>query len=216
MKSIDLRKKPYFLWFLILLLAGSFIKTGRALSMETSPGLRKHDYNLLFITIDTLRADHLNCYGYQKIKTPHIDKLASQGVIFTQAITPVPITLPAHVSMMTGQYPIQHGVRNNGNFILGKEAVTLAEIMKEKGYQTAACIGAFVLNSAFGLDQGFDFYEDSLPAGGKKLDILYNERKAEDITSIALKWLMTNKEKKFFLWLHYFDPHASYTPPSPY
>ncbi|MEW6381748.1 MAG: tetratricopeptide repeat protein [bacterium] len=177
---------------------------------------KENDFNLLLITIDTLRADHLGCYGYQQIKTPTLDALAAQGVMFRQAITPAPITLPAHSSIMTGLYPIQHGVRNNGNFILGKDARTLAEIMKEHGFQTAACIGAFVLDSIFGLDQGFDFYEDRLPARGKPTEILYNERKAEEITRLGLSWLQEHGGEKFFLWLHYFDPHALYSPPAPF
>jgi len=209
-------KKKYLSWILIAFLTAFLSHTGTALSMGTKPKLKKHDYNLLLITIDTLRADHLGCYGYKEIKTPHMDTLASEGVIFTQAITPVPITLPAHTSIMTGLYPIQHGVRNNGNFVLDEEAVTLAEIMRDNGYQTGACTGAFVLKSIFGLDQGFHFYEDSLPTGGNQLDLLYNERKAEAITPVALKWLKKNKEKKFFLWIHYFDPHAAYSPPSPF
>jgi len=209
-------KKKYLPWIVIVFLTAFLSPMGTALSMGTKPKLKKHNYNLLLITIDTLRADHLGCYGYQGIKTPHIDALASDGVIFTQAITPVPITLPAHTSIMTGQYPIQHGVRNNGNFVLGEEALTLAEIMKDNSYQTGACIGAFVLKSVFGLDQGFHFYEDTLPASGNQLDLLYNERKAEAITPVALKWLEKNKEKKFFLWIHYFDPHATYSPPTPF
>ena len=174
------------------------------------------DYNLLLITVDTLRADHVGCYGYRQIKTPTLDALAAQGVIFTKAITPAPLTLPAHSSIMTGQYPIQHGVRNNGNFVLGKGAHTLAEIMRENGYRTGACVGAFVLDSIFGLNQGFDFYEDRFPARGKPMEVLYNDRKAGEVTHIGLNWLEKNRGKKFFLWLHYFDPHATYSPPAPF
>ncbi|MGA1825156.1 MAG: tetratricopeptide repeat protein, partial [bacterium] len=115
------------------------------------------------------------------------------------------------------QYPVQHGVRNNGNFILDQKAITLAEIMKKNGYQTGACIGAFVLDSAFGLDQGFDFYNDDLPARRKQqTDLLYNDRKGEEITNTGLRWLEEQHGKKFFLWLHYFDPHSSYSPPYPF
>ncbi|MGA1840177.1 MAG: tetratricopeptide repeat protein [bacterium] len=173
-------------------------------------------YNLLLITIDTLRADHLGCYGYNKVKTPAIDSLAKEGVLFTRAFTPVPVTLPSHVSIMTGQYPIQHGIRNNGNFILGPDATTLAEVMKAQGYRTGACIGAFVLDSLFGLDQGFDFYDDSLPKEGAAAILLENERRAEAVTQAGLNWLEKNKDAPFFLWLHYFDPHAIYLPPNPF
>ncbi|MGA1867944.1 MAG: tetratricopeptide repeat protein [bacterium] len=198
------------IWILILLFQGNAL-----FAMGKRP--QNPRYNVLLITIDTLRADHLACYGYTQIKTPHIDGLASGGVLFTQAVTPVPITLPSHTSIMTGQYPLQHGVRNNGNFILDQKAITLAEIMKENGYQTGACIGAFVLDSAFGLDQGFDFYNDDLPARRKQqTDLLYNDRKAEEITATGLRWLEEKKDTQFFLWLHYFDPHASYSPPYPF
>jgi len=215
--------KSYFLVSIAILLCAAFFlsqasqlnaQLNAMKTMKTGSG--GGNYNLLLITIDTLRADHLGCYGYQQIKTPTIDNLAAQGIMFTQAITPAPITLPAHASIMTGLYPIQHGVRNNGNFILGQEVRTLAEIMKEHGFQTAACVGAFVLDSIFGLDQGFDFYEDRLPARGKPTEILYNERKAEEITHLGLTWLREHGGGKFFLWLHYFDPHAIYSPPAPF
>jgi tetratricopeptide (TPR) repeat protein len=177
---------------------------------------REPKYNLLLITIDTLRADHLGCYGYHQVKTPSIDGLAKEGVLFSKAFTPVPITLPSHVTIMTGLYPIQHGIRNNGNFILGPDFTTLAEVMKAQGYRTGACIGAFVLDSLFGLDQGFDFYDDSLPKEGAAATLLENERKAEAVTQAGLNWIEKNKAAPFFLWLHYFDPHAIYLPPSPF
>jgi len=172
--------------------------------------------NLLLITIDTLRTDRLGCYGYQDTNTPVIDRLASKGVLFTQAFTPVPVTLPSHVTIMTGLYPIQHGVRNNGNYILDPEVLTMAEVMKAHGYRTGACIGAFVLDSLFGLDQGFDFYEDSLPKEGAAAILLENERRGEEVTRAGLNWLAAHKDGPFFLWLHYYDPHAVYLPPSPF
>ncbi|MEW5804207.1 MAG: tetratricopeptide repeat protein [bacterium] len=177
---------------------------------------KKPSYNLLLITIDTLRADHLGCYGYQDVNTPAIDALASEGILFTQAITPVPITLPSHVSIMTGLYPLQHGVMNNGTFILGEKITTLAEVMKSKGYLTGACVGAYVLDSIFGLDQGFDLYDDSLPRKNRVAGPLDSERRAEEVTQSALRWLKGNHNHSFFLWVHYFDPHALYLPPSPF
>ncbi|MBN2372502.1 tetratricopeptide repeat protein [bacterium] len=177
---------------------------------------RGHNYNLLLVTIDTLRPDHLGCYGYQDVKTPVIDRLSSEGTLFTQVFTPVPITLPSHVSIMTGLYPVQHGIRNNGNFILGQEAITLAEVMKEQGYKTGACVGAFVLDSLFGLDQGFDHYDDSLTKEGAGATLLENERRAEAVTKAGLNWLKESGDCPFFLWLHYFDPHAIYLPPGPF
>jgi|GEM_PF-20195 len=180
--------------------------------------------NVLLITIDTLRADHLGCYGYREVKTPNIDRLAQTGVRFTQAYTPVPITLPSHATIMTGQYPLQTRVRDNGTFRLPNESTTLAEILKQHGYRTAAFVSAYVLDSRYGLDQGFDLYEDTLdqqPAAGRQISFLDSERRAEQVTRSALSWFDLNKFElnkswPFFVWIHYFDPHASYHPPSPF
>ena len=202
-----------------IIVLATFLMTAAGTASALGSRGKGPSYNLLLITIDTLRADHLGCYGYEDANTPHIDSLASEGVLFTYAFTPVPITLPSHVTIMTGLYPIQHGIRNNGNYILGQERITLAEIMKAKGYMTGACIGAFVLDSLFGLDQGFDFYDDSLPKEGAATMLLENERRAEAVTQAGLKWLQNNggnRDVPFFLWLHYFDPHAIYLPPSPF
>jgi len=176
-------------------------------------------HNVLLISIDTLRADHVGCYGYTGTKTPAIDQLAREGVRFTSCYTPVPITLPSHATQMTGQYPPTHGVRDNGTFRLGEESVTLAEIFKSKGYQTAAFVGAFVLDSRFGLDQGFDIYDDNMgsgdgsPAGSEKSDLLFEERNGEDVVKAALDWMTHKKPGPFFAFIHCFDPHAPYYPP---
>jgi type IV pilus biogenesis/stability protein PilW len=203
-----------YLYILIIICFLSIFFEGMAMPMGSKP--KQPDYNLLLITIDTLRADHLGCYGYQSIKTPNIDKLASEGVLFSQTITPVPITLPSHSSIMTGLYPVQHGVRNNGNFFLSPEMKTLAELMKDHNYQTGACVGAFVLDSIFGLDQGFDFYDDNFTPGKRRVNVLFNERNAGEITRVGLRWLEGHKGDRFFLWLHYFDPHSPYFPPFPF
>ncbi|MGA1795669.1 MAG: sulfatase, partial [bacterium] len=200
------------LFLVVAALCLSFGSGAMAMGSRSKP----LDYNLLIITIDTLRADHLGCYGYSRVKTPVIDRLASEGAVFTQAITPVPITLPSHTSIMTGLYPAQHGVRNNGNFYLSPEILTLAEVMQENGYRTGACVGAFVLDSIFGLDQGFDFYDDNFTPGKKRASVLFNERNAGQVTRIGLRFLKRNQGDKFFLWLHYYDPHSPYFPPYPY
>src|SRR5512134_3132176 len=120
--------------------------------------------NLLVITIDTLRADRVGAYGYREARTPHLDRLAAEGVLFEDATAQVPVTLPSHASLFTGLVPPTHGVRDNTYFRLDSEARTLAEILKERGYQTAAFVSAFVLDGSFGLGQGFDVYDDELPA----------------------------------------------------
>jgi len=173
--------------------------------------------NLLVVTIDTLRADHLGCYGYSKVETPRIDRLAKDGILFTQAFTPVPITLPSHVSIFTGLYPPSHGVRNNGTFILNQSATTLAEILQQHGWRTAAMVSSYTLDSCFGLNQGFEVYDDDCSqnqAGGPS--ILHNERRGEETSRRAIQWLDQHYQEKFFLWIHYFDPHADYSPPEPF
>lgn len=126
---------------------------------------RQNQPNIIFITVDTLRADRLAAYGYKKIETPHIDSLAERGVLFSQAVAQVPITLPSHSSIFTGLNPTKHNVRENGTFRLGDSEITLAEVLKENGYTTGAFIGSFPLDSRFGLNQGFDFYDDDLSTG---------------------------------------------------
>ena len=170
--------------------------------------------NILLISIDTCRADHLSCYGYQRKTTPNIDAIAEQGVLFENVVTPVPITLPAHSSMLTGTIPPSHGVHGNYDYRLASTNVTLAEILREKGFATGAVVGAVVMDSQFGLDRGFDYYDDRFEG---QSDVQYiNQRKADEISNVGIKWLDDHKDEKFFLFLHYFDPHANYEPPEPF
>src|SRR5262245_49372107 len=118
--------------------------------------------NVLLITLDTTRADHLGCYGAGYAETPCIDRLAKEGVLFETVIAPVPTTLPSHTSIMTGLYPFAHGARDNGIFRVGPQAETLAEMLAQQGYRTGAVVSAFVLDSQFGLDQGFASYDDKV------------------------------------------------------
>jgi len=174
------------------------------------------DLNVLLISIDTTRADHLACYGHPKIKTSNIDRLATEGTRFTQCIAPVPITLPSHTSMMTGTYPFVHGVRDNGQFHVHADNLMLAEVLRDAGYTTAAQIAAYVLNREFGLDQGFDTYDDVAAARRPTATAdarAVTERRAEEICAGAETWLRENTDKKFFLFVHFFDPHRSYAPP---
>ncbi len=171
--------------------------------------------NVLFITFDTTRADHIGCYGYKKIKTKNIDNLANEGCLFEKAFSPVPLTFPAHVTMFTGRYPITHGVKNNGTYALSDSANTLPEILKKQGYKTAAFISAYILDRRFGLDQGFDVYDDDLTTNIEP-KLVQKERRADTVTNAAIKWLERGGKDKFFLWVHYFDPHDAYQPPPPF
>ncbi|MBX7187396.1 MAG: sulfatase, partial [Vicinamibacteria bacterium] len=167
--------------------------------------------SVLLVTIDTLRADRVGAYGDSKARTPTLDRLARDGVVFERAYTPAPITLPAHVSMMTGLLPPAHGVRGNGAFALGPGSPTLAETLKASGRSTAAFVGGFPLSRRFGLGRGFDVYDDVMTkASGVNYD--FAERRAPDVVAAALAWLNTTPGP-VFLWVHLFDPHAPYEPP---
>ena len=166
--------------------------------------------NVLLISIDTLRADHLSCYGSKEVKTPAIDSLARTGVLFKNVVSPAPFTLPSHVSMMTGLIPPAHGVHDNGTFYLDQKISTLAEMFKARGVRTAAFVGAFPLDSRFGMDQGFDFYDDTYPTINNVNEITMPERSAEVVTAAALKWLAPKKSGKWFAFVHYFDAHFPY------
>lgn len=174
----------------------------------------QEDLNLLIITVDTLRADHLGIYGYEKIETPNMDALGRNGVLFSQAFCHVPLTLPSHCSLFTGTLPLFHGVRDNG-YRLPEFNTTLAQIMQGNGYETAAFVGAFPLDSRFGLDNGFNVYDDLYGSKNVVRDLSFVERRAEEVNNRAAEWIAQNKDKKFFVWVHYFDPHTPYEPPSP-
>lgn len=166
---------------------------------------------VVLITIDTLRADRLGSYGAPDAHTPHLDTIAARGVRFEVAISPAPLTLPAHTTLMTGLDPPAHGVRHNAIQRLGKQVPTLAEGMQEAGYATAAVVGALVLERRFGLDRGFDHYDDRTSgriSGGTG----YAERTATQVVDAALAWIQ-NSPDRFFLWVHFYDPHADYEPP---
>lgn len=175
--------------------------------------------NVVLISMDTTRADALACTGNQTIHTPNIDRLAAQGTLFTQCVSAVPITLPSHTSIMTGTYPFTHGVRDNGQFFVDPDNVTLAERLHDAGYTTAAQVAAYVLNREFGLDQGFDTYQDVQAARRAAIGAAArtaHERKAEDVCKAAVRWLRETgaAQQPFFLFVHFFDPHRSYTPPA--
>jgi arylsulfatase A-like enzyme/tetratricopeptide (TPR) repeat protein len=173
--------------------------------------------NVLLITVDTTRADHLPVYGYKNVRTPNIDSLARNGVLFRQCATAAPLTLPSHCSIMTGLYPTFHGVRVNGNTALSSDHLTLAEAFAAHGYQTGAFVGAFVLDGRWGLNQGFDHYDDQFDLKKyKKLDLGLVQRPGNKVVDAALNWLDGRKTKPFFAWVHLYDPHTPYAPPEPY
>lgn len=172
--------------------------------------------DVVLLTIDTLRADHVGAYGSDTARTPTLDRLAATGVAFTDCTTPVPITLPAHASLLTGQLPPRTGVRNNLTYALPEEIPTLAEVFADHGYDTAAFVGAFPLDARFGLARGFDHYDDALPDATSDL-FQFRERRASTVVARALDWIRgRDAERPLFLWVHVFDPHAPYAPPPGY
>ncbi len=171
-------------------------------------------YNVLLITLDTTRADHLGCYGHEPAKTPYLDGLAREGIRFARAYCPAPLTLPSHASIMTGLYPVMHGIRNNGQD-LPSRIRTLAEIMKGRGYITGAFVSAFSVDSRFGIDRGFDVYDDTFLADSP-FKTQNAERRAEETFAKFSRWLETGGKDRFFGWVHFYDPHLPYDPPSPY
>lgn len=171
--------------------------------------------NLLLISLDTTRADRLGPYGYAAAETPALDRLAKSGVVFERCFSPAPITLPAHSSLMTGTDPFVHGVRDNGSFRLHESNVTLAEALQQAGYRTAAEVAAFVLNREFGLDQGFDRYEDTSAVADTVLNRTSASRRGDSVADAAIERLreFSADARPFFLFVHFFDPHAPYDPP---
>jgi choline-sulfatase len=175
--------------------------------------------NVLLVTIDTLRADHVGCYGYTSASTPTIDALAGRGVRFETAVAHAPLTGPSHASILTGQLPLGHGFRNNSGFTLSPQARTAAEDFRQAGYRTAAFVSGFPLDRRFGFDRGFDTYDDHLPKGNDRRRTPYVERFADATTDAALRWLASSRAAAvpaapWFLWVHYYDPHAPYEPPA--
>jgi choline-sulfatase len=176
--------------------------------------------NVLLVTIDTLRADHVGSYGYREASTPTIDALARRGVRFETAVAHAPLTGPSHASILTGQTPLGHGFRNNSGFILAPGAKTVAQDFRTAGYHTGGFVSGFPLDRRFGFDRGFETYDDRLPRGNDRRRTPYVERFADATTDAVLRWLAAAsppgapKPAPWFLWVHYYDPHAPYEPPA--
>jgi arylsulfatase A-like enzyme/tetratricopeptide (TPR) repeat protein len=179
----------------------------------TAPG-RKPD--VLLITIDTLRADATGFSGNAKVSTPVLDRLAAQGRVFTEAHAHNVVTLPSHANILTGLYPYQHGLRDNTGFRLAEKFATLATVLHGAGYATGAFVGAFPLDSRFGLDRGFDVYDDRTTRGDQAETFSLAERRGDEVIAPALEWWNRQRGKPRFLWVHLYDPHAPYAPPEPF
>jgi len=177
--------------------------------------VKDSDLNICLITLDTTRADRIGCYGYENAKTPNMDFLASNGIRFSNTYCQVPLTLPSHCSLFTGTYPIYHKVHNNGSYSLDPRHTSLAEVLREKGFKTTAFVSSFTVDSRYGIDQGFEFYDDTL----QEEEIIKNyrsERRAKEAYHSFANWMDKDLTSRFFCWIHFFDPHLPYDPPSPF
>ena len=184
---------------------------------RASPKAPEARPNVLLVTIDTLRADRVGCYGHASASTPVLDALAARGVRFETAVAHVPLTGPSHASILTGLGPLGHGFRENAGFVLPVQVRSGADDFRQAGYRTAAFVSAFPLDRRFGFDRGFDVYDDHLPKGHDARRTPYVERFADATTDAVLRWLEApatgTPGRPFFLWVHYYDPHAPYEPP---
>src|SRR5258708_805010 len=196
--------------FVLLIAAMSTAVSAAAPSPSGAP-------NVVVITIDTLRPDHLGCYGYKQIHTPNVDALAADGIRFERAYTSVPVTLPSHTVIFTGTYPIYSGMHDFAANKLNPSQPTLASVLKAHGYVTGAVVASAVLDSRFGLNHGFDFYYDHFDFSRlQESNIDEMERPGNVVADVTLDWLSKNYQKKVFLWMHLYDPHYPYRPPPPY
>ena len=208
------RKTTIFIVLAIMLSTGGCEKPAtETLPLPLNDAL---DLNVLLVTLDTTRADRLGCYGHAAARTPALDGLAASGVRFERAYCQVPLTLPSHTCLLTGTYPPTNGIHVNGAAIVGKDIPTLAEAFQKRGYRTGAFLSAWVLNAAFGLDRGFDRYDDRVGGDADDSGVVHQERSAKRTAEAALAWLGEKPAGRFFAWVHFFDPHHPYTPPSPF
>jgi arylsulfatase A-like enzyme/Tfp pilus assembly protein PilF len=201
--------------FVVALSAFVVLAVVSGLLLRGQPGRESGPVNILLVSVDTLRADRLGSYEYTPGRTPAIDAVAARGVRFADASTVAPLTLPAHASLVTGTFPAYHGVRDNGGFYLDVDDLTLAEILQGVGYRTGAFVGAFVLDSRWGLDQGFDRYFDDFDLSTTSdgaMDAV--QHRADVVVDRALEWLDREPEKPFFAWVHLYDPHTPYEAPA--
>ncbi len=203
------RQRPSIAWLLL----------GVGLACAPEPLQRGSfpDWNLLLVTIDTLRWDRVGAYGSGRGLTPNLDRLASEGIRFETIYTSAPLTLPAHTSLLTGTSPPLHGVRDNGTFRFAGEMPTLADLLQDQGYATGAFVGAFVLDARFGLDRGFDEYDDRYGERRGQDGVEVAERNAEAVMKPAVRWIgKRGNDERWFAWVHFYDPHAPYDAPARY
>lgn len=212
-RSSDRRKSMLISALLVLAAAGCCAGAG-----QLQPGVTAAPRpSVLLITLDTVRADHLGCYGYRRVQTPVLDELAAHGVRFENAYTQVPLTLPSHAVILTGTYPMFNGVRDFTTAGLPAGIPTLAGMLRRHGYHTAAFISSFALQSIWGLNRGFEIYDENLGIEpGRSSDVFLDVRRGDRTVDRLLDWLSHSARPPFFVWLHLYDAHSPYRSPQPY
>jgi len=189
-------------------LAAWIFRPGRAAAPE--------DWNVVLVTIDTLRADHVGAYGARRADTPALDALAAEGTLFRHCVCQAPLTLPSHASLLSATQPLFHRVRDNGAFQAPPELELVSEVLQKRGFATAAFIGGYVLHGKWGLNQGFDLYSDRFDPGPGRDLVLLAKKRAGEVLGDARSWLEKQKDRRFFAWIHLYDPHFPYEPPPPF
>src|SRR3954469_18507659 len=191
------------------------VKTAAGVELgQLAAGVARDRLNLVIVTLDTTRADRIGAYGSHEVETPTIDRLASEGVLFEQAVSAAPLTLPAHSSLFTGKFPPEHGVRDNGGFFLGPEQVTLAEVLKGRGYRTGGFVAAYVLASKWGINQGFDTYVGKFDLSESRgISMRAIQRPRHERVDQPLPWIEQASDSPFLAWIHLYDAHSPYRPP---
>jgi arylsulfatase A-like enzyme/Tfp pilus assembly protein PilF len=208
------RRKSFLRRLVLVAVLAAAVVTGVRRFLHQRVLLPEDVRRIILISIDTCRADHLSCYGYPRKTTPNIDAIAAEAVVFRNVVSPVPLTLPGHCSMLTGTIPAYHGVHDNEGYKLDDSHVTLAELLRQNGFTTGAFVSAFVLDSQFGLAQGFDTYGDRFEQ--ELADNVIAQRRGDEVSRFGVDWLYKHKDERFFLFLHYYDPHSRYEPPEPF
>jgi len=197
-------------------IAGALLMAGLAgVALWRGRAAAGHGASVLLVTIDTLRADRVGAYGARTGATPHLDALAARGTVFEHALASVPLTLPSHASILSGLEPPHHGVRMNGRAVFPPDRPTVTTVLKDRGYATAAFVAAYVLDRRFGLGRGFDHYDDQVERRREGASVLESERPCTAVSAAAQSWLAAG-QGPFFAWVHLYEPHAPYDPPSPY
>jgi arylsulfatase A-like enzyme/Flp pilus assembly protein TadD len=209
-------KKRHILFLIPVLLIILYLLFGTKLG-QISKRRQLKDLQVFFITLDTLRVDFVSAYKQSRAETPNMDRVAREGVLFQTCIAQTPLTLPSHVSMLSGTYPLYHQVRDNGGFLVPQSLRFISEILQEQGFKTSAFIASFVLHSKWGINQGFDTYSDDFDLSRyDKVSLGNVQKRAEEVLADAKVWIKANKDEKFFSWIHLYDPHTPYDPPSPF